>query len=196
MSGYRDCKGNRQDTWTLGNAEQSKRKTANIETGTWDSINTFYAALEQKVGLCNAVKMAEKFGMTQANGQRLLQYPSQVLGTNNIGRNTNEDIAAGDRAIIQEFRKQQPQAKILVLGVFPRGAQGGTPMRANIAEINSHLAKLADNKNVFYMDIGPAFLTPDGTLTTEVMADGLHPTTKGYAMWAAAINDKVRELMR
>ena len=43
---------------------------------------------------------------------------------------------------------------------------------------------------------GPAFLTPDGTLTTEVMADGLHPTTKGYAMWAAAINDKVRELMR
>jgi lysophospholipase L1-like esterase len=119
-----------------------------------------------------------------------------MLGTNNIGRNTNEDIAAGDRAIIQEFRKQQPQAKILVLGVFPRGAQAGTPMRANIAEINSHLAKLADNRHVFYMDIGPAFLTPDGTLTTEVMADGLHPTTKGYAMWAAAINDKVRELMR
>ena len=36
----------------------------------------------------------------------------------------------------------------------------------------------------------------DGTLSTEVMNDGLHPTTKGYALWAAAMNDKVRELMR
>lgn len=119
-----------------------------------------------------------------------------MLGTNNIGRNTNEDIAAGDRAIVQEFRKRQPQAKVLILGVFPRGAQAGTPMRANIAEINSHLAKLADNRDVFYMDIGQVFLQPDGTLPVDVMADGLHPTTKGYALWAAAINDKVRELMR
>jgi lysophospholipase L1-like esterase len=119
-----------------------------------------------------------------------------MLGTNNIGRNTNADIAAGDRAIIEEFRKRQPQAKVLVLGVFPRGAAAGTPVRAAIAEINSHLAQVADNRNVFYMDIGPAFLEPDGTLPVEVMADGLHPTTKGYALWAAAINDKVRELMR
>lgn len=106
-----------------------------------------------------------------------------MLGTNNIGRNTNVDIAAGDRAIVEEFRKRQPQAKILVLGVFPRGAAAGTPMRANIAEINAELAKLADNQNVFYMDIGPAFLQPDGTLPIDVMNDGLHPTAKGYDLW-------------
>ena len=119
-----------------------------------------------------------------------------MLGTNNLGRNTNADIAAGDRAIVEEFRKRQPQAKVLILGVFPRGAAPNTPAREAIAEINGHLAKLADNRNVFYMDIGPAFLEPDGTLSTEVMNDGLHPTTKGYALWAAAMNDKVRELMR
>lgn len=84
VSGYHNCKGGGFEPWTLGNAEQSKRKTANIETGTWDSINTFYAHLEQKVGLCDAVKMAEKFGMKQANGRPLQQVPSQVLGTNNI----------------------------------------------------------------------------------------------------------------
>lgn len=119
-----------------------------------------------------------------------------MLGTNNIGRNTNTDIAAGDAAIIEEFRKRQPQAKVLVLGVFPRGAQPGTSARTSIAEINANLAKLADNRNVFYMDIGPVFLAPDGTLPVEVMNDGLHPTAKGYDLWGAAIKDKVAELLR
>ena len=63
-------------------------------------------------------------------------------------------------------------------------------------EINGKLAKLADNKQVFYLDIGDKFLTADGTLTTEIMNDGLHPTAKGYQIWADATRDRVRELMK
>jgi len=40
------------------------------------------------------------------------------------------------------------------------------------------------------------FLTADGILTTEIMADGLRPTEKGYQVWAEAIIDKVRALMK
>src|SRR5262249_5929331 len=80
-----DCKGNHFNApYTLANAETSKAKSATIRTGTWNSINTFYAQLEQRVGLCDAVRMAQNFGMKQSNGQPLLQVPSQVLGTNNI----------------------------------------------------------------------------------------------------------------
>jgi len=46
------------------------------------------------------------------------------------------------------------------------------------------------------MDIGDKFLTADGTLTAEIMADGLHPTAKGYQIWADAIIDKVKTLMK
>ncbi|MGH3378023.1 MAG: penicillin-binding protein [Actinoallomurus sp.] len=84
VSGYSDCKGNHFAPYTLANAETSKAKSANLQTGTWNSINTFYAQLEQRVGLCEAVHMAQNFGMRQSNGQPLLQVPSQVLGTNNI----------------------------------------------------------------------------------------------------------------
>jgi len=119
-----------------------------------------------------------------------------MLGTNNINRNGLAEIAAGDAAIIREFRTRQPQAKVLVLGVFPRGAAADNPFRAQIRELNYNLSHVADNKHVFYMDIGDRFLTPDGTLTTEIMADGLHPTLKGYGLWADAIKDKFRELMR
>jgi len=119
-----------------------------------------------------------------------------MLGTNNINRNPNADIAQGDRAIIDEFRKRQPAAKVLVLGVFPRGLAADNPFRASIKEINTHLQALADTKTVFYMDVGDRFLAPDGTLPVDIMPDGLHPNTQGYKIWADAIVGRVRELMQ
>jgi N-acetylglucosamine-6-sulfatase len=119
-----------------------------------------------------------------------------MLGTNNINRNPNDEIVDGNRLIIEEFRKRQPQAKVLLLGIFPRAPLATDPFRASIKDINSKLAKLADNKQVFFMDIGDKFLAPDGTLTAEIMPDGLHPNFRGYRIWADAIAGRVRELMR
>jgi N-acetylglucosamine-6-sulfatase len=119
-----------------------------------------------------------------------------MLGTNNINRNTNADIAQGNRAIIDEFRKRQPQAKVLLLGVFPRGPQPDNPFRASIKEINEHLESLADDRQVFYLDIGDKFLAADGTLPADIMPDGLHPNTEGYRIWAEAIIGRVKELMQ
>jgi lysophospholipase L1-like esterase len=118
-----------------------------------------------------------------------------MLGTNNINRNSNAEIVEGNRLILEEFRRQQPQAKVLLLGVFPRGEAADNPFRASIAEINAGLAQLADDENVFFMDIGGQFLAPDGTLPSEVMPDGLHPNARGYQIWADAIIGTVGELM-
>jgi lysophospholipase L1-like esterase len=119
-----------------------------------------------------------------------------MLGTNNINRNPIDEIVDGDRLIVEEFRKRQPQAKVLLLGIFPRAQQATDPYRASIKEINSKLAMLADNKQVFFMDIGEKFLAPDATLTAEIMPDGLHPNLRGYRIWADAISSRVKELMR
>jgi len=118
-----------------------------------------------------------------------------MLGTNNINRNRNADIAEGNRAIIAEFHRRQPQAKVLLLGVFPRGARADNPYRASVREINARLAMFADHSRVFYMDIGDRFLAADGTLPTDIMPDRLHPSQQGYRIWAEAIAPKVKELM-
>ena len=55
---------------------------------------------------------------------------------------------------------------------------------------------MADNRQVFYMDIGDRFLAPDGTLPVDVMPDGLHPNEKGYRIWAEAMAPRVKELMQ
>jgi lysophospholipase L1-like esterase len=122
-----------------------------------------------------------------------------MLGTNNTASNPVGQIIEGDRLIVEEFKKQQPQAKILVLGIFPRNnarAPLQTPiLNATIKAINIGLSQFADNKQVFYMDIGDKFLV-DGLVPADVMADGLHPTAKGYQIWADAILPTVRELMK
>jgi beta-glucosidase len=69
-------------------------------------------------------------------------------------------------------------------------------MRQQNEETNAIIKGFADNKTVFFMDIGPKFLEPDGTLSKDIMPDLLHPNAKGYEIWAEAIAPKVKELMQ
>jgi beta-glucosidase len=119
-----------------------------------------------------------------------------MIGTNNSNGtdNTAEEIAAGIEGIVKKLREKLPQTKVLVLGIFPRDEKPN-PRRDKLAKINEIVAKLADNQNVFYLDIGPKFLAPDGTLPKDIMYDYLHLTPKGYEIWAEAIEPKVKELM-
>ncbi|WP_051108869.1 penicillin-binding protein [Actinomadura flavalba] len=84
LNGMRDCKGGGFGPWPVKNSDPAEKGAYNLKTGTWMSVNTFYAHLEKRVGLCDSVKMAERFGLRQASGAPLQQVPSQVLGTNEI----------------------------------------------------------------------------------------------------------------
>jgi membrane peptidoglycan carboxypeptidase len=70
---YYNCQNNFQGMYTLNNAEgnTNKPETFTLYNGTTQSINVFYAHLEQKVGLCNVVKTAVSLGMTRADGKSL-----------------------------------------------------------------------------------------------------------------------------
>ena len=61
--------------------------------------------------------------------------------------------------------------------------------------MNKIVANLADDKNVFFLDIGKDFLEDDGTLPRKIMPDLLHLSEKGYTIWAESIEEKVAELM-
>jgi lysophospholipase L1-like esterase len=119
-----------------------------------------------------------------------------MIGTNNTGPNTGPEIAEGIGAVVQEMRQDFPNAKILLLAIFPRGVPGD-PVRDKIAEINNIIKKLDDQRNVFYLDIGPKFLDEKGVfLPDSFRADNLHPQAKGYDIWGQAVQAKLAELMR
>jgi lysophospholipase L1-like esterase len=58
-----------------------------------------------------------------------------------------------------------------------------------IPQINKIISSLNDNQHVFYRDIGSIFLAADGSIPRDIMSDGLHPTSKGYTLWAEAVKD-------
>jgi lysophospholipase L1-like esterase len=133
-----------------------------------------------------------------------------MIGTNNTGhqgrpaaehnnavyQSPPEDTAAGVKAILDLLGKKLPETKILMLGIFPRGATNEDAMRKQNIATNQLLAALADGKRVIFKDIGQAFLKPDGTLPKEVMPDLLHLSPVGYQMWTDAIEPTVKELMK
>ena len=120
-----------------------------------------------------------------------------MIGTNNSGTDSAEGIAKGVTAIVETIRSKQPQAKILLLAVFPRGEKASpNPGRDKLKQVNAIIAKLDDGKNVFFLDIGDKFLQPDGSLTKEIMPDFLHLSAAGYQIWADAISPKLAELMK
>ena len=127
-----------------------------------------------------------------------------MIGTNNTGAHTGEQIAGGIKAIVTELQKQKPDMKILLLGVFPRA--NGIPKEENVAakeklnpkikQINDIISKFADDKKVFYKDIGDKFLNKEGGIDRKVMYDFLHLTEEGYKIWAEAIKDDVAKLLK
>lgn len=116
-----------------------------------------------------------------------------MIGTNN-GGDSAVDVAAGIEAIVAEIKAKQPQARILLLGIFPRSEKPDGARQKN-EEVNAIIAKMEDKKTLKYLDIGDKFLSADKTLGKDVMPDFLHPNLKGYEIWAKAINDSVKQLI-
>lgn len=113
-----------------------------------------------------------------------------MIGTNNLGnppRSTPEEAAAGVTHLVKTIRQKLPKARVLLLGVFPRGKEPTDPYRAQIKTINDTISKLDDGRQVKYLDLSDTFLDDGGVLPADVMPDQLHPNLKGYEMWADAM---------
>jgi lysophospholipase L1-like esterase len=143
---------------------------------------------------------AEKagWGRTRPRGEGQGFQPKAIMlmiGTNNYTTCTSAEIAEGVGAVVLELRKDFPAAKILLLGIFPRGTPGDVARRT-VQDVNPIIAKLHDGQHVFYLDIGAKFLTADGTLEKSVMPDLLHLNAASYKVEADAIRDKLASLAK
>lgn len=159
-------------------------------------FDKYFAAMKvANFGIAGDTTQGVLFRLQNGEGQGFSPKAVMLMiGTNNTGRNSAPEIAEGIGAIVLEMRKNFPDAKILLLGVFPRSTPND-PVRATIAEINQIIAKLHDKEHVFYLDIGSKFLDDAGNIPRDVMSDALHPSGKGYEIWAEAVKEPLANLL-
>ena len=138
------------------------------------------------------------------NGELDDVHPKVIVllaGTNNVGNaidpagieNAAEDIGRGIRAILDVMRVKAPKATIIVTGIFPRN--DNMAVMPLIDEINRRIARFADGGAIRYLNVNDRLADATGKLFDGMMHDGLHPTVKGYQVWADALKPLLSELL-
>jgi lysophospholipase L1-like esterase len=179
------------DWWVQGDANKAM---FDKYFGNYRTAN-FAIAGDTTQGVLWGLKNGEGQGF-QPKAIMLMIGTNNTGGTNNAGSSTAAEIAEGVGAVVLEMRNDFPDAKILLLAVFPRGVPGDS-VRDKITQINKIIARLDDRRHVFYLDIGSRFLDEKGNFLPDAFrTDNLHPAAKGYDIWGAAVKDKLAELMK
>ena len=120
-----------------------------------------------------------------------------MIGTNNSNTDPAADIAKAIKLIIDDIHARLPDTKILLLAVFPRNKPTDKPEQMEkIHHVNDLIAKYADGRKVKFLDLGPKLVGLDGKVPADIMADFLHPTEKGYQVWADAMNPTLDAMMK
>jgi len=121
-----------------------------------------------------------------------------LAGTNNVGREPGDegtvaDVTRGLSAIVAACRKKAPAAAIVLTAIFPRN--DNRAVMPTIDRINANLAKMADGASVRFLNVNPKLADGAGTLFEGMTVDGLHPSLKGYEVWAAGLKPILTEIL-
>ncbi len=140
------------------------------------------------------------------NGELDAVNPKVVVllaGTNNVGgpllagaaNARAEDVTRGVEAIVRTIQKKAPAATIVLMGIFPRNDNPG--FMPIIGRINDSLSRFADGRTIRYLNINGKLADGQGKLFEGMMnaRDKLHPTAKGYQVWADALKPVLAELL-
>lgn len=108
-----------------------------------------------------------------------------LMGTNNLEKNSDDEIIDGINELVRAVRFRQPEAQIYVVGILPRAWQ-----ESRVAALNEILqTRLLSDKTTF-IDLSTELTLPDGSIKAELFSDGLHPNKKGY-QHVAKVLDKL-----
>ena len=121
-----------------------------------------------------------------------------LIGVNNFGhlQETPQQVAAGVTGVVSQLQLAWPNSKILLNGVFPYGQLAGEASRTKVKQLNKIIAKLDDGKTIFFKNYGPLLLQKNGDIAPDIMGDYLHPTSKGYQIWADALLPDLQQLLQ
>jgi lysophospholipase L1-like esterase len=123
-----------------------------------------------------------------------------LAGTNNVGTQPGEagkveDITRGLAAILAICRRKAPDAVIVLTAIFPRN--DNMAVVPEIDRINANIERMANGRSVRFLSVNDRLADREGRLLDGMMnaRDQLHPTVKGYQVWADGLKPIFTELL-
>jgi beta-glucosidase len=119
-----------------------------------------------------------------------------LIGTNDLAHGRPPELAAeGIRAVLIRLRQKLPNTRILLLGLWPRGATPADPLRQEVGVVNHLIQSCADGGSIVYADIGGVLLDGKGVLSTTLSPDLLHFSAAGYERLAPKLDPLIDQLL-
>lgn len=117
-----------------------------------------------------------------------------LAGTNNIGGGQSVDeVTRGVQAIVDLCHTKAPQATIILTAIFPRN--DNMAFIKVIDGVNANLARLASRPYVRFLNVNAGLADKNGKLFEGMTIDNLHPSVKGYQVWADGLKPILTELL-
>jgi lysophospholipase L1-like esterase len=191
--------------WATHGRNFERRKAGNIDlcflgdsiTQGWpgDLFGKYYGGLKGVNFGCGGDKIQNLLMRLEGDDGELKGTSPKVIvlliGINNTGDNTPEEVAYGIDFMIKYLGKQCPKSKVLLLALLPTKGDD----QSKIKSVNQLTAKFDNGKNVRFLDMGPKFLGPDGKADATLYSDVVHLSRKGYEVWHGTMNPLLTQMM-
>lgn len=110
-----------------------------------------------------------------------------MVGINELGRGTTENFMEEYTKTIDTLRELAPEAKIFIQGIMrvakEKDSKDAIFNNSNINARNNAIATLADNRNIFYIDVNEAVCDEEGNLNSEYTFDQIHLLGAYNSLW-------------
>lgn len=113
-----------------------------------------------------------------------------MLGINELGYDFDQTVERF-RSTLEKIHAMQPEAILIIQGNLyiskSKSEQDDTFNNTNIHAYNEAISRLADGKQIFYLDANHLFEDGEGNLSDEFTTDHAHILGKYYVDWVAFI---------
>ena len=122
-----------------------------------------------------------------------------MIGVNNVAwgpEHTVGQTADGILKVVQTIHAKMPEAKILLMGLLPRGdsERVGSFRWLKGDDVNAILENSIDDEHLYYLNIDEQLTNEDGTVTGDIFRDGVHLNSAGLNVWAEALKPSLENL--
>ncbi len=169
------------------------RTVGMFEYGGLEEISTFYASTGLTVYKMFESEIAsvpgerKKITVEEALQQNSFAKIYLMIGINEMGTGTVESFLEKYQEVVAHLQELQPDAVIYLQAIIKvtaeRSAQGDYITNEGIIARNEGIAKLADNRKIFFLDVNPEVCDEAGGMIPDYTFDGVHLKAKYIEIW-------------